>query len=181
MRASPSAQTHRTPWREHATRLLLHGLAGGVLGFLVFHPASRVFHALLSKGDFSLVEAFMTCFSPQHLPLAIYFGLLGFAFGLVQSVYSQHLGNLARSVQRLSGEAAVTLAYERLFRAPADTQAPTATTEDHRERIRSMVVRGKGASSGYAAGPAKIFICSLPTFFSWRWKVRRASFFSLAD
>jgi phosphotransferase system enzyme I (PtsP) len=159
MTASPlsPARARTAPWMEHAVRLLLHGVAGGILGFLFFHPASRVFHALLSEGGFSLTQTFATCFSSQHLPLAMYFGLLGFAFGLLQGIYSQHLGRLAHGMRRLSGEASLTLAYERIFRAPAHAQLPTATTEARPGRAKSMVVRGKGASSGYAAGPAKLF------------------------
>ena len=68
-------------WKQ----LLLGAGAGFVLGFLVLHPFSMLFQGMeLPKFKLNY-QHLAHAFNLQHLPMAFFFGVLGFAVGSVIS------------------------------------------------------------------------------------------------
>lgn len=73
-------------------------IAGFLVGFIIIHPFSMVFEGLLlpviNINFYSLLYAFHL----QHLPMALFFGLLGMALGAI-NVYYLKLNS--RSIKRI--------------------------------------------------------------------------------
>lgn len=145
--------------KGHAIRLLLHGLAGSVIGFFVLHPASRLFNALWSGdgGISSLVQALANCYIDQHLVLSVYFAILGFGLGLLQGLYSWFIDRLAQKSEYLRGQSSLTSAYERLFQVPAHAEPQTAAVAKTSPDIFPEVIHGKGSAPGCAEGPVQLY------------------------
>lgn len=146
--------------RNDIIKLLLHGFIGSLLGFLFMHPASILIHTLiLTPEDFSLRQIVLDCFSHQKFPMTLYFGALGFVFGLVQGFYSHQIARLLQNINRLTLNEAANKLYERFFQKAAfnthsestEGIANSATIEDC-----PVWIEVKTAAIGCAAGYARL-------------------------
>lgn len=153
------AKIAKTQLKNHAVNILLHGIIGSLLGFLFFHPASRIFHELITtQSSFSFKQIILDCLSSQHFPLGIFFAVLGLFFGVVHGLYSYYVTGLLQRIKLSSEKETINAAYEQIFQKPA-TVRPSASvaTYNHQDGRISDWVKGKPASLGYAVGNAKLF------------------------
>lgn len=83
--------------------LASHALLGGMLGYLIFHPASMVIMAVTQNPTQLGWQLIGTSFSPPHVPMALYFTGLGIATGAVFALANRRLAIVSRKVQALEG------------------------------------------------------------------------------
>lgn len=76
-------------------------VSGALFGFLILHPFSMVLQKLVHPAfDFDIARV-LTAFSVHHLPMAVFFGILGSAFGLLISYYTTKIMEDRKRIQAL--------------------------------------------------------------------------------
>ena len=87
------------PWHKY----VIGGLTGFLLGFIILHPFSMLFQGLIHP-TFSLhFELLADAFNPHHLPMAFFFGILGFLFGCTTVFFLFALLKEKKRVKLLEG------------------------------------------------------------------------------
>jgi len=82
-------------------RYLAGAISGALFGFLILHPFSMVFQKLVHPNfDFDLARV-LTAFSVHHLPMAVFFAVLGMAFGLLATYYTTKIMESQERIQAL--------------------------------------------------------------------------------
>ena len=79
-----------------------HIFAGAIIGYFVLHPVSMYIIYSFEKRGLSFMHIFMMSFSRHHIMMALYFVLLGIAFGVLYGVYSQRTARLLDKVNTLA-------------------------------------------------------------------------------
>jgi len=69
----------------------IHALFGAAIGFFVLHPISMMIIACFEPHQFDLVGLAKQVYSSGHLPMGVYFSVLGALFG---AVYAFHFGGV---------------------------------------------------------------------------------------
>jgi diguanylate cyclase (GGDEF)-like protein len=93
----------------------LHGLVGSVVGYALLHPASVLIHHSFERHDFNIQRIIGESFSPLHLPMALYFTLIGAAVGVAYGIYHVRISQLYEQVRSLSITDPLTSLYNRRF------------------------------------------------------------------
>jgi hypothetical protein len=86
------------------SRSFLIGAVGGfILGFIVLHPFSMLFQGMIHP-EFNLnFVTLIDAFNPHHLPMAIFFGLLGIVMGCTIIFFLTALSREKDKVKMLEG------------------------------------------------------------------------------
>jgi len=80
------------------------GLLGGFLiGLLLLHPASMVFREMVHPSPRLNLQALGGAFSAVHMPMAVFFALLGAAIGGLNGLYILLLLRQRRRIKLLEG------------------------------------------------------------------------------
>jgi len=102
-------------WHSSLRKVAMHGLAGSVIGYLLLHPASVLIHHSFERHDFNIQRIIGESFSPLHLPMALYFTLIGAAVGVAYGVYHVRISQLYEQVKSLSVTDPLTSLYNRRY------------------------------------------------------------------
>ena len=86
-------------WR----RSLLFGIAGIVMGVVLLHPAAMFIMDYQGASRHLHWAALQMAFSIQHLPMAVFFGVLGGFIGAFYAILNTRLASSAKRVQMLEG------------------------------------------------------------------------------
>ena len=113
--SDPGAEKTTKDLYSSLKRVALHGLVGAVIGYLVLHPASVLIHHSFERHDFDLQRIIGESFSPLHLPMALYFTLIGAAVGAAYGIYHIRISRLYEQVRNLSITDPLTSLYNRRF------------------------------------------------------------------
>jgi len=90
--------------RTDALRLsLIFGIAGIVMGVVLLHPAAMFIMDYHGASRHLHWGALQMAFSIQHLPMAVFFGVLGAFIGVVYAILNTRLARSAKKVQMLEG------------------------------------------------------------------------------
>ena len=98
-------------------RLIKHGIAGGLFGYIILHPISMVVHDIFHLTSAKIWRAVYVSFTAEHFSMTIYFTLIGFVFGLFHGTYIHYISRLHEQLRRLSITDELTALYNyRYFR-----------------------------------------------------------------
>jgi hypothetical protein len=86
-------------WRS----VLVHAVIGGLVGYLVLHPVSLVIKDTDAYPYLLHWGALSESFSRQHLPMAVYYTLLGATFGAAIGWYAAQIRRKAATIRVLEG------------------------------------------------------------------------------
>ncbi len=78
-------------------------IIGSFVGFMLLHPISMVFTRIIYLTDNVRLNEALNVFSLQHLPMAVYFGLLGAFMGLLNMYYFRVITAKKKRVALLEG------------------------------------------------------------------------------
>lgn len=78
-------------------------IAGFFVGFMVIHPFSMVFEGLLLPVIEINFKSLIYAFHMQHLPMALFFGLLGMALGASNVYYLKSISTKIKRIKLLEG------------------------------------------------------------------------------
>lgn len=93
---------------------LIYGLAGALTGYFILHPASMFIHQYFRTQNRDLTFLIMA-FSKTHLPMALYFVILGTLVGVLFGIYPQIISGLLSRIQILSVTDYLTGIYNRRY------------------------------------------------------------------
>lgn len=93
---------------------MIYGLAGALTGYFILHPASMFIHQYFRTQDRDLTFLMMA-FSKAHLPMALYFVILGTMVGVLFGIYPQIISGLLSRIQILSVTDYLTGIYNRRY------------------------------------------------------------------
>lgn len=93
---------------------LIYGLAGALTGYFILHPASMFIHQYFRTQNRDLTFLIMA-FSKAHLPMALYFVILGTLVGVLFGIYPQIISGLLSRIQILSVTDYLTGIYNRRY------------------------------------------------------------------
>ena len=85
--------------RKYGVALVL----GFFLGFVLLHPLSMVFVRVIHPGEKIYMYEFLNVFKFHHLPMAVYFGLLGSIMVLLNTFYIYSISKEKKRVEQLEG------------------------------------------------------------------------------
>lgn len=100
---------------QRGRKLLIHGFLGALAGYFILHPASMLIHIWSEQQTAMSWDYLITSFSPQHLGMAVFFTLLGMAFGLSYGLYTQRIVTLYEKVKQLSLTDELTSLHNRRY------------------------------------------------------------------
>ena len=98
---------HKTSGRGRLKRVLIHGLAGAIAGYLILHPLSMFIHLEFHQLETGRIGFLIHSFTVRHLDMAVYFA------GLVQGMYVHKLKILYEEARVLSLIDELTSLYNR--------------------------------------------------------------------
>jgi diguanylate cyclase (GGDEF)-like protein len=101
--------------RSSLRKVALHVLAGAFIGYFLLHPASVLIHHSFERHDFNIQRIIGESFSPLHLPMALYFTLIGAVVGVAYGINHVRISQLYEQVKRLSITDTLTLLYNRRY------------------------------------------------------------------
>jgi hypothetical protein len=78
-------------------------IIGFSIGFLVIHPFSMVFQGLFIPEISISYKSFVYSFHLKHLPMALFFGLLGMSIGAINVYYLQNITKSRKRIKLLEG------------------------------------------------------------------------------
>lgn len=96
-------------------RVVVHALAGSLIGYAVLHPASVLIHHVFEKHSFGAEIILRESFSPSHIPMALYFMLIGTLVGIGYGIYHLRISRLYEQVRSLSLTDPLTSLYNRRY------------------------------------------------------------------
>jgi len=83
-------------------KLTLASLIGGIVGYLILHPAFLLLDGYFFHNDFKLLESFLSNFSIYHIQMAIFFIIFGIINGLFFGLYNYKVNFFREKIQLLS-------------------------------------------------------------------------------
>ena len=78
-------------------------IAGFVVGFIIIHPFSMVFEGMLLPVIKINLNSLIKAFHLQHLPMALFFGVLGMALGAINVYYLKSISGSMKRIKLLEG------------------------------------------------------------------------------
>jgi len=93
---------------------LIYGLAGGLSGYFILHPASMFIHQYYRTQNRDLTFLALA-FSQAHFPMALYFVVLGALAGFLFGIYPQQISKLCDKIEILSNTDYLTGIYNRRY------------------------------------------------------------------
>lgn len=78
-------------------------IIGFFVGFMLLHPISMVFTRIIYPAENIRLDEVLNAFKPRHLPMAVYFGLLGAFMGLLNVYYLRVITAKKKRVALLEG------------------------------------------------------------------------------
>jgi hypothetical protein len=78
-------------------------IIGFLLGFIIIHPFSMVFEGLFIPIIRINLKSFIYAFHPQHLPMAMFFGMLGMSLGAINIYYLKNIMKSRKRIKLLEG------------------------------------------------------------------------------
>ncbi len=100
---------------QRGRKLLIHGLLGALAGYFILHPASMLIHLWSEQQAAVSWDYVMLFFSSQHLGMAVFFTLLGMAFGLSFGLYNLKIVTLYEKLKLLSVTDELTSLHNRRY------------------------------------------------------------------
>jgi diguanylate cyclase (GGDEF)-like protein len=101
--------------RNILERVAFHGLIGSLAGYLLLHPASVLIHQSFEEHSVEVEALLKESFSFIHLPMALYFTLIGTATGVAYGIYHIRISRLYERVRNLSLTDPLTSLYNRRY------------------------------------------------------------------
>jgi diguanylate cyclase (GGDEF)-like protein len=92
-----------------------HGLVGSLAGYLLLHPASVLIHQSFEDSIVSVEALLEKSFSTLHLPMALYFTLIGTVVGVAYGFHHIRISRLYEKVKKLSITDPLTSLYNRRY------------------------------------------------------------------
>ncbi len=92
-----------------------HGLIGSVAGYFLLHPASVLIHQSFEDHVVGVEGLLKESFSSVHLPMALYFTLIGTVVGVAYGMYHVRISRLYNKVKTLSITDPLTSLYNRRY------------------------------------------------------------------
>jgi hypothetical protein len=108
-------------------------ILGFLIGFMLLHPVSMVFAKIIHPADNVNFDEALNAFDSHHMPMAIYFGLMGLFMGLLNVYYMRVISKKKKRVALLEGLLPIC-AYCKDIRDDAGKQRGTGdwhTVEDY--------------------------------------------------
>ena len=109
-----SIEKPQTRW-DSAKRILLGMLWGGMLGYLVLHPASMFIHYRFENNDGSFWHFLIDSFSADHLIMALFFCLLGIIGGYFCGIHHDRIARLNWKLRIAANTDYLTSLYNRRY------------------------------------------------------------------
>lgn len=76
---------------------------GFLFGFLIINPFSMVFEGMFIPGIKISMGSIVYAFHPQHLPMAVFFGLMGMSLGALNIYYLKTITREKNRIKLLEG------------------------------------------------------------------------------
>ncbi|WP_299982050.1 hypothetical protein [Desulfobacula sp.] len=86
-------------WRRYR----LFGIVGIVVGVVLLHPAAMFIMDYSDPGRHFHWTALQIAFSSQHIPMIIFFGVLGVFIGILYAILNTRLSNSVKRIKMLEG------------------------------------------------------------------------------
>ncbi len=96
-------------------RLCVHTLAGALFGIAILHPLSMIAHDFYSLTPGTIFAALARAFTFEHVPMAIFFILVGSFFGMIHGTYIHIITRLNEEVRLLAVTDELTGLHNRHF------------------------------------------------------------------
>jgi len=80
-------------------RVTISSFIGGLVGYLILHPASMFIHEYLTDHNIVSLDFILMSFSINHIEMAIFFTIGGIIFGFFQGLYNYKLNLLYEKVR----------------------------------------------------------------------------------
>lgn len=109
---------------------------GFLVGFVVIHPFSMVFEGLFIPAIKINLRSFIYAFHTQHLPMAVFFGMLGMSLGAINIYYVKKIIKSKKRIKLLEGLLPIC-SYCHKIR----DENKQKHSEDHWERIEDYIYR----------------------------------------
>ena len=94
---------------------IFHGIVGSLTGYFLLHPASVYIHHYFEGSGAGIQILLKESFSSAHLPMALYFTLIGTVVGAAYGIYNIRLSRLYEKVKHLSITDPLTTLYNRRY------------------------------------------------------------------
>jgi hypothetical protein len=111
-------------------------IIGFLLGFIIIHPFSMVFEGLFIPIIRINLKSFIYAFHPQHLPMAMFFGMLGMSLGAINIYYLKNIMKSRKRIKLLEGLLPIC-SYCHKIRDNNGREH----TEEHWERIEDYIYK----------------------------------------
>jgi hypothetical protein len=111
-------------------------LSGFLIGFLIIHPFSMVYEGLFMPAIKINYKSLIYAFHLQHLPMALFFGLLGMLLGAVNVYYLKSITNSRMRIKLLEGLLPIC-SYCHKIRDDGDRE----NSEGHWERMEDYIYK----------------------------------------
>jgi diguanylate cyclase (GGDEF)-like protein len=95
--------------------LSFHGLVGSLAGYFLLHPASVLIHQSFEDHIVGVEVLLKASFSSVHLPMALYFTLIGAVVGVAYGMHYVRISRLYEEVRKLSITDPLTSLYSRRY------------------------------------------------------------------
>jgi hypothetical protein len=90
-------------YRKLQERYLYGTCIGFLFGFLIIHPFSVIFEGMFIPGIKISLSSIVHVFKPYHLPMAVFFGLLGMSLGALNIYYLKTITREKDHIKLLEG------------------------------------------------------------------------------
>lgn len=78
-------------------------ILGFLVGFVVIHPFSMLFEGLFIPTIKMNLRSLIYAFHPQHIPMAVFFGILGMSLGAINIYYVKKIIKSKKRIKLLEG------------------------------------------------------------------------------
>jgi diguanylate cyclase (GGDEF)-like protein len=83
-------------------KLTIGSLIGGIIGYLILHPAFMLIDYYVENHNFKLLESFLSSFGIMHIHMTIFFIIIGMVIGLFFGLYNYRVNFFHGKVLLLS-------------------------------------------------------------------------------
>ena len=83
-------------------KITISTLAGAIIGYFIFHPVFMLIEDYFEHNDFDFIQDYLSYFSIKHLPMVIFFVIVGIVFGFLFGVLNYRINSLIEKTHLLS-------------------------------------------------------------------------------
>ncbi|MHC4662702.1 MAG: GGDEF domain-containing protein [Planctomycetota bacterium] len=100
---------------SNGKRILVHCIIGVGIGYLILHPASMYIHTSFEEGSHAGINLILMAFTLSHIPMALFFMLLGGLIGFLYGMITLRMAGLYMKVREISITDPLTGIYNRRY------------------------------------------------------------------